>query len=411
MSELINNSSARKEKLKELILKLHKNEDPEKVRQELIVELGKVPYADVVAVEQELIKEGLPIGEILKLCDIHGKVLRGQVDLSGMKDVPEGHPVDVLRKENREIEKLGKQIQEKIEHILKSGEYRGEQDLLELRHMFNTLYDVDKHYKRKEYLIFPFLEKYGVTGPTQVMWGKHDEIRQLFAGVTEALKMQDMSYEEFQATAEWFLLNLLDQVLDMVKKEEEILIPIAVETLSEQEWFEVEKQSVEIGFCLYDPPKRWTPNWAQDDPSMQVNSESNTIHLPSGTLTVEELVTILNLLPVDITFVDKNDKVKYFSQSKDRVFQRNRAILNRDVRYCHPPASVHIVDKILTDFRSGVADKAPFWINMRGNMIFIEYIALRNEKGEYLGTLEVSHNVQRYRDLQGEQRILNYEKK
>jgi len=120
---------------------------------------------------------------------------------------------------------------------------------------------------------------------------------------------------------------------------------------------------------------------------------------------------MLNSLPVDITFVDKNNKVKYFSQSKHRVFQRNRAILNRDVRYCHPPASVHIVDKILTDFRSGVADKAPFWINMRGNMIFIEYIALRNEKGEYLGTLEVSHNVQRYRDLQGKDRILNYEKK
>ena len=111
-----------------------------------------------------------------------------------------------------------------------------------------------------------------------------------------------------------------------------------------------------------------------------------------------------------MTFVDKNDKVRYFTQGNERIFQRNRAILNRDVRLCHPPASAHIVDKIIDDFRSGKADRAPFWINMGGKMVHIEYFALRNEKGEYLGVLEVSHNVQVYRDLVGEQRILSYTK-
>ncbi len=113
-------------------------------------------------------------------------------------------------------------------------------------------------------------------------------------------------------------------------------------------------------------------------------------------------------MPVDMTFVDKDDKVKYFSQSKDRIFQRNRAIINRDVRHCHPPASAHIVDKILDDFKSGKQDRAPFWINMGGKLILIEYFALRNEKGEYMGTLEVSQDLTEYRALEGEQRILSY---
>ena len=132
------------------------------------------------------------------------------------------------------------------------------------------------------------------------------------------------------------------------------------------------------------------------------------IQLPSGGFSAEELLAILNTLPIDMTFVDKDDKVKYFSQGSERIFQRNRAILNRDVRHCHPPASAHIVDKILEDFKSGKQSRAPFWINIGGKLIHIEYFALRSDKGEYLGTLEVSHNVWVYRDLEGEQRILSY---
>jgi len=132
--------------------------------------------------------------------------------------------------------------------------------------------------------------------------------------------------------------------------------------------------------------------------------------LPSGGFSVEELMAILNTVPFDMTFVDKDDKVKYFTQGTERIFQRNRAILNRDVRHCHPPASAHIVDKIIDDFKTGKASRAPFWINMRGKMIHIEYFALRNEKGDYLGTLEVSHDVTVYRELEGEQRILSYSK-
>ncbi|MCD6425459.1 MAG: DUF438 domain-containing protein, partial [Anaerolineales bacterium] len=138
--------------------------------------------------------------------------------------------------------------------------------------------------------------------------------------------------------------------------------------------------------------------------------DGGQIRLHSGSFSAEELLSILNTLPLDMTFVDKDDKVKYFSQGAERIFQRNRAILNRDVRNCHPPASAHIVDKIIEDFKSGEQSRAPFWINMGSKMIHIEYFALRNDQGEYLGTLEVSHDVSGYRALEGEQRILSYGK-
>lgn len=411
MSEIINNSNDRKKKLKELILKLHSGQSQDEVRYELMESLQQIPYGEVVEVEQELIHEGLPEQEILKLCDIHGAVLHGNVDLSGAKQIPDGHPVDVMIKENAELKKLANQITKLIEKITESKKLEDKKEILELRGLYNALFDVDKHYKRKEYLLFPFLENYEITGPPKVMWGKHDEIRELIKGSIELLQTDGISAEELIASSEIILLPAINQVVDMTTKEEEILFPMALDKLTDADWYEIEKQSLEIGFCLYDPPKSWKPNWAKEDELSGMNKIGGNIQLPSGNFSVEELLAILNHLPIDMTFVDKDDKVKYFSQGKERIFQRNRAILNRDVRLCHPPASAHIVDKIIESFKSGEEDSAPFWINIGGNMIHIEYFALRNEKGEYLGTLEVSHNVQKYRDLQGEQRILSYSKK
>jgi hypothetical protein len=181
-----------------------------------------------------------------------------------------------------------------------------------------------------------------------------------------------------------------------------------MDALSDADWYEIQKQSLEIGYCLYDPPTEWAPAGMQAAGPDLARQQEGRIHLLTGSFSVQDLEAILNTLPVDITFVGSDDKVKYFSRSSDRIFQRNRAILNRDVRHCHPPASVHIVDKILEDFRSGRQSRAPFWINMHGRMIHIEYFALRNDQGEYLGTLEVSQDLTGYRALEGEQRILSY---
>ena len=420
MSEIIDNSKDRKRKLKELILKLHAGHGEEKVRQELAQSLASVPYGEVVEVEQELIGEGLPETEVLKLCDAHSAVLHGRVDLSGQKRVPEGHPVDILRKENAELKKVTAQARQELGAVAKgTGDVSGA--VLKLRGLFNLLFDVDKHYQRKEYLLFPFLEKLGITGPPKVMWGKHDEIRDQVKGSIEALQAGEVGREELMAVSEIILLPALQGIDDMTQKEEEILLPMALDKLGEHDWQEIAGQSAQFGYCLYDPPVAWPPSAARDSAAKEVADEprpaasaeghaarGDRISLPSGSFSAEELLAILNTLPVDVTFVDRDDKVRYFSQGAERVFQRNRAILGRDVRHCHPPASAHIVEKIIEDFRSGRQSRAPFWIRLGGKFVHIEYFALRNEKGEFLGTLEVSHDVERYRELAGERRILAY---
>ena len=408
MSELINNSQSRKNKLKALILKLHHGGTQESVRNELLLSLSQIPYGEVVEVEQELIGEGLPEEEIMNLCDAHSAVLEGRVDLSALKPIPDGHPVDVFRKENQEIRNVVNAISTLIGNMVEQTDSVLTENIIKLRGLFNNLYDVDKHYQRKEYLLFPYLEKLEITGPPKVMWGKQDEIREQIKGSIDVLQVETMTPEEFKAAAEMVLKPAAKGAWDMITKEEEILFPMALDAITEAQWYEISKQSIEIGFCLYDPQIEWHPEWVVKQSINESQKSGSHIQLPSGSFSAEEIMAILNTLPVDITFVDKDDKVKYFSQSAERIFQRNRAILNRDVRHCHPPASAHIVDKIINDFKTGRESRAPFWINMGGKLIHIEYFALRNEQGDYLGTLEVSHNVQPYRDLTGEQRILSY---
>lgn len=410
MSELINNSQSRKDKLKALILKLHHGGTQESVRNELLLSLSQIPYGEVVEVEQELIGEGLPEEEIMNLCDAHSAVLEGRVDLSALKPIPDGHPVDVFRKENQEIRNVVNAISTLIGNMVEQTDSVLTENIVKLRGLFNNLYDVDKHYQRKEYLLFPYLEKLEITGPPKVMWGKQDEIREQIKGSIDVLQVETMTPEEFKAAAEMVLKPAAKGAWDMITKEEEILFPMALDAITEAQWYEISKQSIEIGFCLYDPQIEWHPEWVVKQSINESQKSGSHIQLPSGSFSAEEIMAILNTLPVDITFVDKDDKVKYFSQSAERIFQRNRAILNRDVRHCHPPASAHIVDKIINDFKTGRESRAPFWINMGGKLIHIEYFALRNEQGDYLGTLEVSHNVQPYRDLTGEQRILSYSK-
>jgi DUF438 domain-containing protein len=194
----------------------------------------------------------------------------------------------------------------------------------------------------------------------------------------------------------------------MILKEEEILLPMTLDKLTDADWYEICRQTNEIGYCLYDPKISWRPEGIEVPEEKSI--EGDVVRLPSGRFSAEELLVILNTLPVDLTFVDRDDKVKYFSQSKERIFDRNRAILGRDVRMCHPPSSVQVVNQILDDFKSGKANSAPFWIQMGGKFIHIEYFALRNERGEYLGTLEVSQDLGEKRALTGEQRILSYKK-
>lgn len=409
MSKQIDNSRYRKAKLKELILKLHSGESQESVKEQLVESLGTIPYGEVVEVEQELVEDGLPLEEVLRLCDIHSAVLGGNVDLSASKAIPAGHPVDVLVEENKALAAVIDDTSAVLSSLNEKSDTEVQSTLLELTGLFNQLIDVDKHYQRKEYLLFPYLEKTGITGPPKVMWGKHDEIRGLLKGSIEILKTAGISQDELVAAAEIVLQPAVNGAAEMIVKEEEILFPMLMDALSDADWYEVQEQSLEIGYCLYDPPTEWVPAGIEIGGLDEIEKQGSHIQLPSGGFSVKELLAIMNTLPVDVTFVGPDDRVKYFSQSRDRIFPRTRAILNRDVRHCHPPASAHIVDKILEDFKSGKQGQAPFWINVGGRLIHIAYFALRNDEGEYLGTLEVSQDLTGYRELEGEQRILSYE--
>ncbi len=408
MSELINNSSFRKARLKELILKLHAGESATSVRQQLLQTLKNIPYGEVVEVEQELMQEGLPEEEVLKLCDAHGAVLEGNVDLSGAGEIPEGHPVDVFKKENEALKELASKAHQMLSSLPAVEEEAFERFKFGLEGMFNQLMDVDKHYLRKEYLVFPHLEQNEITGPPKVMWGKHDEIREQLKGCIEILQSRELTKNDVSESLELLFFPALKALGDMVQKEEEILFPMSMDVLTTEDWWNIHKQTLEFGFCLYDPPVEWKPEGlAEEKQDSTVNNDGN-IQLPSGSFTAQEIKAILNSVPFDMTFVDKHDKVKYFTQGKERIFVRNRSIINRDVRLCHPPGSTHVVEKILDDFKTGKASHAPFWIQMKGKFIKIEYFALRSEEGEYLGTLEVSQDLTENRALEGERRILAY---
>ena len=409
MSELIDNSGRRKELLKHMILQLHAGEAPEEAGKQLISLMKKIPYSEVVEVEQQLIAEGtLSEAEVLKFCDLHTQALEGHIDLSGIKIVPPGHPVDTFKKENGELKKVIASLEKLYSDYPEAGDeqkIRGR--ILEMKQLFNSLMDVDKHYLRKENLLFPFLEKHGITGPPKVMWGKHDEIRGLLKAAIEVLSQSvSMTAEEMEASVQLVFSPASNAVADMIMKEEEILLPMSLDKLTEIEWYDIYRQTLDIGFCLYDPDIEWEPEGIDVNESEKGDPE--IVQLPSGSFTKAELQAILNTLPVDMTFVDRNEKVKYFSQGHERIFQRSRAILNRDVKMCHPPSSVGVVEQILDDFRSGKESHAPFWIQKGGQFIHIEYFALRDEKGEFLGTLEVSQNLTSRRKLEGEQRILSY---
>ncbi len=411
MSELIDNSSQRKEMLRHLLLRLHEGENPEVLRKRLTEVLSSIPYNEVVEVEQELIdSNALTEAEILDFCDLHTAVLDGSINMENVAEVPSGHPVDTFKQENRKVEEILAKVREWMTALPAVSDADIPAFLLVLKQMLNSLSDLEKHYKRKEYLLFPYLEKYEITGPPKVMWGKHDEIRDLLKAAHEATHASIERVEELKSIADLIITPLTDLIEGMIMKEEQILLPMCLDTLNEEEWFRIYQETSEFGYCLYDPQNEWTPSGVKVEKAEYVSADA--VRLSSGAFHIEELEALFVHLPIDLTFVDKNDKVRFFSHSPKRIFERNRSIIGRDVRMCHPPGSVHIVEQIINDFKSGKENKASFWLsNFQGRFVTIDYTAVRSKEGEYLGVLEVTQDITALRQLEGDQRLLSYEKK
>lgn len=411
MSELINNQELRIKTLKEVILHLHRGEAPEAVRERLKGLVSEVDANEIAAMEQQLMAEGLSAEQVRSMCDLHADVLK---DVMAKPSAPPvllpGHPVDTFQRENRALEQAADLARERAAAcaaLPDSGTPAAER--LALLEALAPLMDVEKHYGRKEHLVFTILERHGNTGPSKVMWGKDDEVRGLLKGALAGLREETLCGAELKILAASGVTPALDALESMIYKEEKILFPMALHLFTEDEWGEVFEQSREYGWCLVAPAEGWRPPQASLPQDPLHLPAAKAVQFPSGTLSFEQLLGIFNALPVDLTFVDAQDNVGFFSEGPERVFARSRAIIGRAVQNCHPPKSMAIVEKILADFREGRQTVAEFWIEMGGKFVHIRYFAVRNEGGEYLGTLEVTQELSRLRALSGERRLLQYE--
>ena len=375
------------EELRKLILALQAGEPFERVKARFDKLIEGVSPEEIAALEQQLIQEGMPVAEVQRLCDLHVSVIRGGLETNNGIDVPPGHPVYSYMEENREFERLADQLVQA-------------NDVASLAERVDALSVIDIHYVRKENQLFPYLERHGVTGPTQVMWGIHDEIRATLRSLKERAasgsiaEAKDIAAEAARAIAE------------MVYKEEKILFPLALGKLTDSEWGEMRRGDDEIGYAFEAPPK-WIPN-LDDKMGVEDQDQIGMIPLSSGQLTQQQLDRMLPHLPVDLSFVDPEGRVQFYSDNPDRIFPRSPAVIGRNVANCHPPQSVDIVLKILDAFKDGSRDTARFWIQLGGRFLIIRYFAVRSESGEYLGCLEASQDVTDIRNLEGEQRLLDW---
>jgi DUF438 domain-containing protein len=413
MSEIINNRQQRIDIMKGLIRQLHQGAAEEKIKKQLETMLDEADYSDVFLMEVQLLQEGVPQESIRELCDTHTNVLKKHLDLQETPQTTPGHPVHTFVEENKQLTKTTQKIRFLVDQLnaLETGTDATDMER-EIQLYLNLLMDVDKHYRRKENLLFPFFEKKDMPGPPAVMWGKHDETREMLKLTLDGLQQIDsIESQEAQAYNTLAVIPTVEAVEDMIYKEEKILFPTGMDLLTEQDWYEIYIQSEEIGYCIYVPEFEWQPSGGVHKEIKQIMARGDRIQMPTGSFNLDELISAFSVMPFDLTFVDKDDTVRYFSPGKNRIFDRTRAILGRKVQYCHPPKSVHIVNQILADFKSSKQDQARFWIQMGPKFVYIVYYALRDPDGNYRGTLEVTQDLADLRTLEGEQRLLKYDAK
>jgi PAS domain S-box-containing protein len=267
----------------------------------------------------------------------------------------------------------------------------------------------DAHYLKKENILFPYLEKKADKfNGLSIMWALHDETRARLIKVIGLLESETNNETEIKEA----IGGLFFAMHGLKLKEELILFPAACEMIKEEEWTDMHRQSLEYDFPFVEKPELKYEEKVKSKEIHNFISDFNQGFLfktETGELDFEQLLSIFNALPVDMTFVDENDKVRFFTRPKDRIFPRSPAVIGRDVKNCHPPESVHIVQEIIESFRLGKKNSATFWIRVKGKIILIQYFSLRDSKGDFRGTLEVSQDITEIKALEGERRLLSWE--
>lgn len=313
------------------------------------------------------------------------------------------HPVKILMEEHNILLKLALELKELSYFLVKSNNIP-EKEMEKLKSIIHQFKDSESHYVREENVLFPYLEKHGITQPPMIMWSEHQEIRkiknQLYNLVENVSHLQKM---EFFKELKDLSVKIEALLQSHFLKENNVLFPASLKVITQEEWIEIKNGFAEIGYCCFTPQVKEN---VEHKEGSSIGTEG-IINLPTGNFKIEEFEVIMNTLPVDITFVDKDDIVRYYSESKDRIFVRTKAVIGRKVQNCHPQESLYKVQQILDDFRGRKRDSADFWINHRGKLILIRYFALRDKEGKYLGCLEVTQDITEIKKIEGEKRLLD----
>jgi len=404
MSEIFGKKENKKALIKEMIKKLHVGARPDEVKEEFKEVLKGLEPTDIAQIEEELIQEGMPREEIQRLCDVHLAVFRESLEREKTL-APEGHPIHTLMEEHKMLLQFAENLKNTVGKIKGAKDFDAVgKETEQLNHIIEHIKDSESHYVREENVLFPYLEKHGITQPPTIMWSEHNEIRKSKKELYEVVeKYKNMRLQDFAKKLANVAASLGDMFQSHFYKENNILFPTALKVITENEWIDVKKQFDELGYCCF------TPESAKEAKKAGISRPEaimeGQVTFETGRFFKEELEALLNTLPVDITFVDKEDTVRYFSQSKERIFPRTKAVIGRKVQLCHPKESLHKVEQILNDFKNNKRDVAEFWINLKGRLVYIRYFAVR-KNGEYFGTLEVTQDITDIKRIEGEKRLL-----
>jgi len=393
--------------LKEVIKQLHAGVPPEQVKGAFKKLLETTSSEEIAKIEQELVKEGMPREELQRLCDVHLAVFSDQLGKQQL-NIPPAHPISILMEEHKILTQRAERLQTLVSMVEEACDVVYVGDVLkEIQQISKQFQEAEKHYLREENVLFPVLEKHGITEPPAIMWMEHNRIREKKKQLVDlAEKWNTMPFFDFKKKLVDAAKPLCSLLPNHYFKENNILFPAALQTVKEGEWQGIREEFDEIGYCCYTPPQ--AAKAAQARATQKKEDAEGLLQFETGTLSREEAETILDSLPVDISFIDKDDSVRYFNKAEKRIFVRTKAVIGRKVQLCHPEKSVHIVSNIIEAFRKGRKDVAEFWITLNSRLVHIRYFAVRNKNGKYLGTLEVTQDITEIKKLEGQKRLLDW---
>lgn len=396
MSEFTNNQSIRIEKLLYISKIILEQGDIHSIIKENESFINQVIPSDFIVLFDALLEQNYPISEIKilanKILNIFHKTISSYNKIQVSKDSFLG----IMEENSLEMQSILKKIRPVLKEFVKGENLSSNKT--KLHNLLSELEIFEIQYTIKENILFPILEKqWADYRCLQIMWSFHDDIRKNIKCAILLLNESDVDMKKFNRCMGDIFFNML-----AIKfREEYILFPHILLTITEEQLETMKSEALQMTFPYTQPSVNTITK-------KKLETELARVNLGTGHLHPEQIKLIFNHLPVDITFVDENDEVQYFSTPKKRIFPRTNAILGREVKNCHPPESVHIVEKIVDSFKKREKDKAQFWIKMKNELIFIQYFAVRDELNQYKGVLEVSQEISEIQTLNGEKKLLDW---